>query len=49
MNKKLYKNRKPLLLIGVLLTIFGILLAYFKWGIEPEETISGVLCGAEFR
>ncbi|MCG1035055.1 hypothetical protein [Polaribacter sargassicola] len=45
LNQKIYKNRKKLVLIGFLLTFFGALLAYLKWGIEPEETIAGFLCG----
>ena len=44
MNTFLYKNRKKLLALGVLLILSGIILAFQKWGIEPEETITGFLC-----
>lgn len=47
-NKKHFKYRKEIILIGILLTISGAFLAYFKWGIEPQETIAGALCGVGF-
>lgn len=45
MGKKVYKNKKVVLIIGAVFLISGAILAYYKWGIEPEETISGILCG----
>ncbi|WP_405610356.1 hypothetical protein [Polaribacter sp. Asnod1-A03] len=45
LNQKIYKNRKKLMLLGFLLLFFGALLTYLKWGIEPQETIAGLLCG----
>ncbi len=45
-NPFLYKNRSRLLAIGVLLILSGLILAFKKWRIEPEETIAGFLCGA---
>ncbi|APG66001.1 hypothetical protein LPB136_11770 [Tenacibaculum todarodis] len=41
----LYNNRKLIASIGVLFIIIGLITAYFYWGIEPHETISGALCG----
>ena len=48
MNKLLVKNKKTVIAIGILFCIVGVLLAYLKWGIEPEETIAGFLCGIGF-
>lgn len=45
MNNLLYIHRKKIPFIGVFLFILGVILAYLKWGIEPQETIAGVLCG----
>lgn len=45
MSKKVYKNKKIVLSTGSIFLLFGVLLAYNKWGLEPEETIAGVLCG----
>ncbi|APZ45670.1 hypothetical protein BW723_04870 [Polaribacter reichenbachii] len=40
-----YTHRKKFLVFGILSLISGVLLAFLKWGIEPEETIAGTLCG----
>lgn len=48
MNLYFYNNRRKILFVGVLLIIIGVVIAYSKWGIEPEETIAGVLCGLGF-
>ena len=45
MNEKIYNNRKKILIIAILITLTGIGLSFLKWGIEPEETIAGFLCG----
>ncbi|MEO9572363.1 MAG: hypothetical protein ABJH82_11010 [Polaribacter sp.] len=45
MNSFFYNHRKKIPFVGVFLLILGIIVAYFKWGFEPEETIAGVLCG----
>jgi len=45
MKDFLYQNRKKILVFGFLLILFGAILAFKKWGIEPEETIAGFLCG----
>lgn len=48
MNHFLYNNRKKITFLGILFIIIGAVLAYLKWGIEPEETIAGVFCGLGF-
>ena len=48
MNAYLYKNKLKITLLGVFSIITGTVLAYLKWGIEPEETIAGVFCGLGF-
>ncbi len=48
MNLYFYNNRKKILFIGVFLFLIGVVLAYLKWGFEPEETIAGVFCGLGF-
>ena len=45
MNLFFYKNRKKIIILGISLILFGAILAYLKWGIEPEETIAGVFSG----
>lgn len=45
MNSFFYKNRKKTLALGVVLLLSGVYLAFQKWGIEPQETLAGVLCG----
>ncbi|WP_397444638.1 hypothetical protein [Polaribacter sp. R77954] len=45
MNLFFYKNRKVILAVAILLLIIGIIMAYFYWGVEPQETISGAFCG----
>lgn len=45
MNDKIYKNRKKILTVATLITIAGVVLSFLKWGVEPEETIAGFLCG----
>lgn len=45
MNLFFYKNRKKIIILGISLILFGAILAYLKWGIEPEETIAGVFFG----
>lgn len=45
-NKNLiYKHRIKVRSIGLLLLLSGIILAYFYYGTEPQETIGGFLCG----
>lgn len=41
-------NRKNITIIGLVLLVIGIVFAYIKWGVEPEETIAGVFCGLGF-
>jgi len=48
MNQFLYKNKKKITFLGILFLISGLFLAYLKWGIEPQETIAGFLCGLGF-
>jgi hypothetical protein len=48
MSQFLYKNKKAILLLGILLLLCGVVLAFSKWGIEPEETVAGFLCGLGF-
>jgi hypothetical protein len=48
MRTKIYNNRKLITLIGILILLGGIVMAIINWGIEPEETISGALCGFGF-
>lgn len=48
MGSFLHKNRNTILGFGLLLIIIGIVMAYFYWGIEPQETIAGVFCGVGF-
>lgn len=48
MGVYLFKKRKSILLLGIFLISIGLLLAYFKRGTEPEETIAGALCGLGF-
>ncbi len=48
MKTKIYNNRKLITLIGILFLIIGTVMAIKNWGTEPEETISGVLCGFGF-
>jgi hypothetical protein len=45
MNLYFFKNKKKILVIGVLLLFAGSMLSYIKQTIEPEETIGGFLCG----
>jgi hypothetical protein len=45
MNNKIYKNRKSILVISIILFTIGLLIAYYNWGTEPNETIGGVFCG----
>jgi len=33
------------LVLGILLLLCGSIIGILKWGIEPEETIAGFLCG----
>jgi uncharacterized membrane protein len=48
MNEKTYTNRKTLFFIGITLLIIGGFAAFNFWVFEPQETISGVLCGIGF-
>ena len=48
MNEKTYTNRKTLFFIGITLLIIGGFAAFNFWSFEPQETISGVLCGIGF-
>lgn len=41
----IYKHRIKVRSIGLLLLLSGIILAYFCYGTEPQETIGGFLCG----
>ncbi len=43
-----YRNRKKIQILSILLLVFGAILAYLNWGIEPEETIAGFLVGLGF-
>ncbi len=45
MKNKTYNNRKLIGKIGIITTIIGLISAYFYWGVEPQETISGFICG----
>jgi hypothetical protein len=45
MNIFLFKNRKIILVLGILLLLCGSIIGILKWGIEPEKTIAGFLCG----
>ena len=45
MHEIVYKNRKLLRIISIIILILGGIMAYNFWGTEPQETISGVLCG----
>jgi len=44
-KNRIYKHRIKIRSIGLLLLLSGIILAYFYYGIEPQETIGGFLCG----
>ncbi|GAB7255770.1 hypothetical protein [Polaribacter sp. OB-PA-B3] len=43
-----YRNRKKIQILSILLLVFGAILAYLNWGIEPQETIAGFLVGLGF-
>lgn len=45
MKNTIYNYRKTLRLIGIVALTIGLLMAYFYWNIEPQESISGVFCG----
>ena len=48
MKEKIYKNRRIILYIGIILTILGIFLAYYMYGKEPWETVGGFFTGFGF-
>jgi hypothetical protein len=48
MQENLYLHRKLIAVFCAMLLISGIIMAYFYWGIEPQETIAGALCGLGF-
>lgn len=48
MSLYFYRNRKKILILGIILILSGASLAFLKWGIEPEETIAGFLVGLGF-
>ncbi|MDO6743408.1 hypothetical protein BA195_02845 [Tenacibaculum soleae] len=45
MKEKIYKNRRIILYIGIILTVLGIFLAYYRYGKEPWETVGGFFTG----
>lgn len=45
MKENIYNNRKLIRLISIIILVIGLIMAYYYWGVEPYETISGALCG----
>jgi|MDSY01.1.fsa_nt_gb hypothetical protein len=45
MKENVYKNRNLIKSIAIITLFLGGFIAFNFWGIEPQETISGVLCG----
>lgn len=45
MKEKIYQNRKTIGFFSIFLFLIGLIMAYFYWETEPQETISGALCG----
>ena len=45
MKESVSRNRKLIRIIAIIILFLGGFIAYNFWGIEPQETISGLLCG----
>jgi len=45
MQEKLYLHKNIIIFCFGIVFFLGIIMAYFYWNIEPQETIAGILCG----
>ena len=47
-KERIYKHKDKVKYASFLLILIGIVLAYFYYDTEPQETIGGFLCGFGF-